>query len=271
MGIQISERSVTVLIEDIGVDFYVRKELDADWALQLALLVESGVDLDPIFLTRDKKMIDGRHRIEAHTIAGKKEIKAKYVDAENDVDLLVFALQCNMGSGKPASKDDIEHTMQGLLDRGVPKRELTGLLPMLPEKVVRAYLKDLEARHNRAKLTKAATAVVEGGLNLSKAAEQYQVSPDELKGLLSNRTRRHISKNGVEEMKRGFSKTYQAQGGRTAKSLRRLLEMYGDGDVTHRQVLEMFKHLDHLIKQAGRAIENHRKRFEAMEAPKKIA
>lgn len=270
MSIQISDRSVTVLLADITTDFYVRKQLDADWALQLALMVENGVDFDAIYITRDKKAIDGRHRIEAHEIAGKTEIKARYVDADNDAELIAFALKCNIGSGKPASKEDIEHTMQILLDRGVPKRELAATLSMLPEKVVKTYLKDLEARHNRAKLAKAAAAIVDGGLSLGKAAEQYNVDEGELKSLISGRTRRKTAKNGVEEMKRTFSKTYQGQGNRTAKSISRLLEMYADGDVTHKQVLELFNHVDRLLKKGTRAIDNHRKRFEAMETPKKL-
>lgn len=271
MSVRISDRSVTLPISEITTDFYVRKALNDDWVMELAIKISGGVELEPIFVTREKKAVDGRHRLSAHEYADQAEIKCKYVDADNEIELIVFALQCNMGGGLPASKDDIEHTIQGLLDRGVSKKDLVAVLAPMPEKLVKTYLKELESRNKRAKLTKAASAIVDGGLSLGKAAEQYNVDQDELKVLLSGRTRRKGAKNGVGEMQSLFSKTYQAQGSRTAKTLRRLLEMYSDGDVTHKQVLDMFKHLDHLIKQARRAIDGHRKRFDAMEAPKKLA
>src|SRR3989344_5148995 len=63
MSIQISDRSVTRNVKDLSFDFFVRKELNADWALQLGDLVEHGVEMDPIYITRENKVIDGRHRL----------------------------------------------------------------------------------------------------------------------------------------------------------------------------------------------------------------
>jgi hypothetical protein len=270
MSIQISDRSVTRTIKDLTEDFYVRTALNSDWAYQLAELIESGVEPDPIYITRDGKVIDGRHRLQAHSAANRTEIRCKIVEADNDIELIAFALKCNMGGSMPPSKADFEHVIRELLNRGTPKKQLADTLPMLPNSLVRKYLKEVESRMNRAQLAKAATAVAEGGLNVPTASIQYNVDEKDLKAILSSTSKRK-SKNGIEELERAFSNRFRSNGTRTAASLRKILDMYQDGDVTHKQVLKMFNHLEHLIKRETRAIAGWRKRFDALEAPKKIA
>ena len=141
---------------------------------------------------------------------------------------------------------------------------------MLPAGLVRKYLKDVESRMQRAQLAKAASAVVEGGLNVPKAAEQYQVPENDLRTMLSSTSKRK-KKNGIAELEREFTSRFRGTGARTAASLRKILDMYQDSDVTHKQVIEVFKHLEHLLKGEARAVAGWRKRFDAMEAPKKIA
>jgi hypothetical protein len=270
MSIQISDRSVTRTIKDLTEDFYVRTALNSDWAYQLAELIESGVEMEPIYITRDGKVIDGRHRLQAHGAANRTEIKCKIVEVDNDVELVAFALKCNMGGAMPPSKADFEHVIRELLNRGVPKKQLADTLPMLPGSLVRKYLKDVESRMHRAQLAKAATAVAEGGLNVPTASLQYNVEEKDLKAILSGTSKRK-SKNGIEELEHEFSMRFRSNGNRTAASLRKVLEMYQDGDVSHKQVLGMFTHLEHLLKRETRAIAGWRKRFDALEAPKKIA
>ena len=270
MSIRISDRSVTVNLAEISFDFFVRKELNHDWALQLGELVESGVDLDPIFITREKKGIDGRHRYEGHALAKKSEIKCKYVEADSEEELISFALKCNWGGALPPTTGDIEHTIQELLNRGVPKKQLAETLTFIPGRLVRKYLAEVESKLLRSKLAKAATAVAEGGLNVPTAATQYNVEEKDLRAMLSNTTKRR-TKNGIEELEREFSKRFRTQGNRNAAALKKVLELYRDGDVSHKQVLKVFSHLEHLLKGESRAINGWRKRFDAMEAPKKIA
>ncbi len=270
MSIQISDRSVTRTIKDLTEDFYVRTALDFDWAYQLAELIESGVELEPIYITRDGKVIDGRHRLHAHGAARRTEIRCKIVEADNDVELVAFALKCNMGGSMPPSKADFEHVIRELLNRGVPKKQLAETLPMLPGSLVRKYLKDVESRMHRAQLAKAATAVVEGGLTLTTAAGQYNVEEKALKAILSSTTKRK-SKNGIDELERELSGRFRSNGNRTAASLRKILEMYQDGDVSHKQALKVFNHLERLLKGEAKAVGGWRKRFDALEAPKKIA
>lgn len=270
MSIRISDRSVTRNVSDISFDFFVRKELNHDWAYQLSELIESGVDLDPIYITRDNKGIDGRHRLEAHGAAKKTEIRAKIVEADSEEELIAFALKCNWGGALPPSSGDIEHTIHELLNRGVPKKQIAETLTFIPGRLVRKYLAEVESKLHRSKLAKAATAVAEGGLNVPTAASQYNVEEKDLRAMLSNTTKRK-SKNGINELEREFSNRFRTNGNRTAASLRRVLELYQDGDVTHKQVIKVFNHLEHLLKLEARSVGGWRKRFDAMEAPKKIA
>ena len=253
MSIQISDRSVTRNVKDLSFDFFVRKELNADWALQLGDLVEHGVEMDPIYITRENKVIDGRHRMEAHELAKKPEIKCKIVEADNDIELVVFALKQNLGGSLPPSKGDIEHTIQDLLNRGVPKKQLN----------------DVESQMQRAKLQKAALAISNGGLTVPKAAIQYDVPEDQLKTLLTTRVKGK-TKRGIEEIQRQLSLSYKSLGQRNSATVRRLLDAYQDGDVSHKQAMKIFTHLDHLIKVSSRKATEWHKRFEVMEAPKKI-
>src|SRR3989344_5959134 len=247
MSIQISDRSVTRNVKDLSFDFFVRKELNADWALQLGDLVEHGVEMDPIYITRENKVIDGRHRMEAHELAKKPEIKCKIVEADND----------------------IEHTIQDLLNRGVPKKQLAETLSMLPGKLVRKYLNDVESQMQRAKLQKAALAISNGGLTVPKAAIHYDVPEDQLKALLTTRVKGK-TKRGIEEIQRQLSVSYKSLGQRNSATVGRLLEPDQDGAGSHKQAMKIFTHLDHLIKVSSRKATEWRKRFEAMEAPKKI-
>lgn len=270
MSIQVSDRSVTRNIKDLSADFFVRRELNADWALQLGDLIEGGVEMDPIYITRENKVIDGRHRMEAHELAKRSEIKCKIVEADNDIELVIFALQQNLGGSLPPNKGDIEHTIQELLNRGLPKKQLSEMLSPLPAKLVRKYLSDVESQMQRAKLQKAALAISNGGLTVPRAALQYDVPEDQLKALLSTRVKGR-TKRGVEEMQRQLSVSYKSLGQRNSATIRRLMDAYEDGDVSHKQVQKIFAHLEHLVKVSGRKAAEWRKRFEAMEAPKKIA
>jgi hypothetical protein len=77
-----SRRTISVRIEDLQMNLFVRWQLNEEHALYLAELIENGVLLPPIKITPDMVVIDGRHRIEAHillnrTISGQRSWKSK--------------------------------------------------------------------------------------------------------------------------------------------------------------------------------------------------
>lgn len=263
----VTSRTVTRNIADLNTEFFVRKALDADWACHLALILDGGTELEPIWITPDNRVIDGRHRIEAHLLAKRTEIKCKIVEVANEIELIVLALKANMGSGLPAQSQDIEHTISMLLARGVPKKDLIDLIP-LPAKLVRKYINEVESKAERARLQKAALAVESEGLSVAKAAELHSVSEEKLKRSIFPKRKKKSS--GASEVKREATKLYRSIGLKNAAVCRKLMEAYEDGDVQMKEVLAMFDHMEHLQQQSGRALADWKKRFASMEAPKKL-
>ena len=255
-------KTETVALADLQLNLFVRKALNVEHALHLAELLENGVKLPPIKITQDRMVIDGRHRIEAHHVALRKEIEAEVEDVKDETSLIVEAYKANVGGPLPPSRDDTEHTVMMLLEHGEAKKRIAALLG-LPAGMACRYVNEVQSKATRAKLQRAAAAVTDGGLTVAKAAEQYDADPEKVKELLSGR-RRKQQKEGIAEIRRNFTKLYQSVGLKNASAIRRLLDKHEDGDVTEKQVSDIFSHIEHLQKESARKVADWRKRFEAM-------
>lgn len=259
-----SERTiVTVALKDLKTSIYVRQELNPDHALFLAELIEGGVELPPIRITKDMVVIDGRHRIEACLLNGLHEIKAEIVGISDENELIASAYQANVGGSLPPTTADTEHTIMLLLDRGVPKKQIGELLK-LPPGMARKYVNNVQSKSARQKLMAAARSVTDGGLTVAKAAEQHGVDQERLKEVLSGRRKKN--KGGVADIQRALTFTFKSLGAKNAALFRGLLDKYEDGDVTGRQVGEIFEHLSRCQTQSARAVADWKKRFESMTA-----
>lgn len=250
-------KTETVAIKDLQMNLFVRKALDQDHALYLAELLENGVKLPPIRITRERAVIDGRHRIEAHELNKRTEIDAEVVDVESETEIISEAYKANLGGSLPPSPQDTEHTVMLLLERGEAKKRI-GVLLGLPAGMARRYVNDVQSKIARSKLQRAAAAVTDGGLTVAKAAEQYGVDLDKLKEVLSGHRRRN--KQGLTEIQRRLTWSYKSLSSKNAALIRSLLEKREDGDVTEKQVHDIFEHIEDLQKKAARAIRNWRQR-----------
>lgn len=257
------------LIADLQENLFVRKSLDQDHALYLAELMDSGVEMrDPIEVAEIESsdggkvltIVDGRHRKHAYDVNGVKEIKVKVLEFEDEAEMISYAYQKNTGGSKPPTQDDTEHTIDVLLGRGVPKKRVAELLN-LPSDLARKYINLVQSKLERQKVMRAAAAVREGGLTLSKAAVQYDVDPDKVKVALGGKKK--PPKHGVEETQRNLTKAYKSLGQRNAAAIRNLLDKFEEGDVTEKQVNSIFGHIERLQKQSSRAVADWKKRFEA--------
>lgn len=253
-------KTETVALKDLRTNLFVRQALNPDHALFLAELIENGVELPPIRITRERVVIDGRHRIEAHELNNRVEIRAEIVDVGTESELIAEAYKANIGGSLPPTPQDTEHTIMLLLERGEAMKRIGDLLG-LPAGMARKYINSVKSKTSRQKLMKAAAAITDGGLTVAKAAEQYEVDADALKQVLSGHKRKH--KMGVAEVQRGLTKTYKSLSSKNAALIRGLLEKYEDGDVTERQVREIFAHIEHLQKRSARAVSDWKKRFDA--------
>jgi hypothetical protein len=251
----------TVAIKDLKFNLFVRQVLNQDHALFLAELIEGGVKLPPIKITPELGVIDGRHRIEAYELNNQTEIEAEIMDIKNETELIAKAYRANIGGSLPPTPQDTEHTIMLLLERGEAKKRIGELLS-LPAGMARKYISSVQSKASRQKLMRAAAAVTDGGLTVAKAAEQHNVDMEKLKEVLSGK--KHKRKWGIAEVQRKLTKLYRSVSQTNARCIRSLLEKHEDGDVTEKQVRDIFAHFDNLQKQSSRSVAEWKKRFEAM-------
>lgn len=256
-----------IAISDLETNLFVRKSLNQDWAIDLALLLENGVKLPPIKIAENsffpdvhKKwiVVDGRHRIEAYEINDQKDIDCEIVSIKDEKELIALAYRANLGGSLPPRREDTEHTIRLLIERGESVKNLADILG-LPAGVARKYLNEVRSKDKRAKELRAVSGVTEGGLSVPKSAEQHGVDEERLREILGGRGRKH--KKGIEEMQRSLTLLYKSIGLKNAAFMRKLLEKYEDGDVTMRQVKEIFDHVENLQKRSARSLADWRKRF----------
>jgi len=249
-----------VALKDLQTNLFVRKALNQDHALYLAELIENGVKLPPIKITRERVVIDGRHRVEAYDLNKIEEIECEIVDIHDETELIAEAYKANVGGPLPPTPQDTEHTVMMLLERGESKKRIGELLG-LPAGMARRYITDVQSRMTRAKMQRAGAAVTEGGLTVSKAAEQYDVDVEKLKEFLSGHRRKS---KGIVEIQRGLTKTHKSLSQKNAALIRSLLDKFEDGDVTEKQVRDIFAHIEHLQKRSARGVADWKKRFDAV-------
>ncbi|MGD0328141.1 MAG: ParB N-terminal domain-containing protein [Minisyncoccia bacterium] len=252
---------VTVKIKDLKTNLFVRKTLNQDHALFLAELILNGIKLDPIKITPEYEIIDGRHRIEAYELNNISEIEAEVVDIHNETELIAAAFKANLGGSLPPTQQDTEHTIMLLLERGEAKKRIGELL-CLPHGMARRYINEVQSKVSRAKLLRAKEAVTDGGLTVAKAAEIHGVEHESLKKELSGRRKSAVG--GIAEIQRNLTKTHTSLSHKNGALIRNLLEKYEEHDVTERQVRNIFAHIDQLQKRAAHAVNDWKNRFDAM-------
>jgi hypothetical protein len=251
---------VTVKLEDLKVNLFVRQSLDSGRVMYLADLIDNGVQMkDRIKISSDFTLIDGRHRKEAYELCKIKEVEAELIPVDDEVELISLAYQSNTGGALPPTQQDTEHTVALLLDRGVAKKQIGDLLG-LPGGLARKYINDVQSRLTRVKLQRAVAAVTEGGLTAFKAAEVHSVELEKLKEALSGAKRKKHA-IGIVEIQRMLTTNYKSISQKNASHLRRLIEKYEEGDVTENQVRDIMDHIENLQKQSSRALSDWKKRF----------
>jgi hypothetical protein len=255
-------KTESVRISELKLDLFVRKELNQDHVLFLAELLENGVELPPVKITKDRRLIDGRHRKEAYELNNRTHIEAIIDSTEDEVRLISMAYQANLGGSLPPTSQDTEHTIALLLARGETMKRIGELLA-LPTPMARRFAKDVQSKMAQAKLTSAVDAITNGGLTVARAAEQYGVDIDQLKEKLSGQRKKH-RQVGVAEIQRRLTQTHKSLSSKIAALIRSLLEKFEDGDVNERQVRDIFAHIEQLKKRSSRGITDWKKRFDAM-------
>jgi len=251
---------VEVQITDLKINHFVRKELNQDRVLFFAELIESGEELNPIEITPNNEVIDGRHRVEAHAFFDRESVRAKVVRVSGQKDLIARAYKSNSKGSLPPSRQDTEHTVALLVGLNETAKNIADLLG-IPAKIARQYAREVRAKIQRFNMQKAVKAVTEGGLTVQESAEAHKVDLKKLQEHLDGK--RRPAKYGIPDVKSASTRSYKSIASKNASILRKLFDKYEDGDVTEAQVLEIIKHLEGLQKKQARSMADWRKRFEA--------
>lgn len=250
---------VTKQIEDLKLDLYVRQTLNSERILQLAELMENGIEVEPIQITPDGRVIDGRHRIEAHELLKRTEIVCEIVEVRDDLQLISLAYKANTGGALPPTRADTEHVVMLLLNHGATHRSIGEHLG-LTMSLARKYIGAVKARMERAKLRSAADAVAEGNLTAAQAATQFDVDLQALKLHIGGDKKR---KKTVAIFLTELTTLHRSAGSKLGKAMKNVLEMYEDGELTVTQAKEVIEKLEELQKAQARNTANWKKRLVA--------
>jgi predicted transcriptional regulator len=260
----------TVKIADLQTNLFVRDALDQNHVLYLAELIENGVEMNDLVevteIENDLNVVDGRHRKDAYELNRIEEIKVKILEFDDEAEMIAYAYRANTGGSKPPTAADTEHTVKLLLERKESMKRIGELLG-LPASMARRYANEVKSRMNRAKLQKAIDLVVASGYTAAKAAEQCEVDLEKLKEALSGSRKNH--KQGLQDLHRSLSTLYNGLGKKNAALAKKFMDKFEDGDVTEKQVRDVFNHVEDLQKKAARAFSDWKKRFDARVAAKK--
>jgi len=251
----------TVPLKNLKTTLFVRAAINQDNVLMLATLMENGTELDPIKVTPEMEVIDGRHRIEAHELLNRTEIRVEIVHLKNELDMISEGFTSNLGGALPPTQADIEHTVGLLLERKVGIGSIAARLH-LPPGMVRSYVNNVKSKIARTKLMNAVNAVVEDGLTAPKAAEKFGVELGKLKSALSGAGPKPTKE--IPDILRALTYNFKSNSSKTASVIRKLLEKFEDGDVTLKQMREIFEHIDQLQKRSNRSLADWKKRFDAL-------
>jgi hypothetical protein len=247
----------------IQTNLFVREALDQSHVLYLSELIENGVELKAMDVTEidgHLEYVDGRHRNEAYALTNVEKVKVRELEFDDENEMIAYAYKSNTGGPKPPTPQDTEHTVKLLIERKQTIKQISELLA-LPIGMTRRYVAELKSRMSRATLQKAVDLVVNEGLSVAKAAHQQGVDLDKLKEALSGKQKKLGA--GLPEIIAGFSKRYQSLGQKNTAAIKKVRDMYEDGDATEKQIHAFFKHVQKLHSKGERSLADALNRFEA--------
>ncbi|MAF79972.1 hypothetical protein CL629_02745 [bacterium] len=255
----------TVKIEDLITDVFVRTKLDDDHVMYLATLTEAGTEFDPILITPDMEVIDGRHRIEAALLFDDTEIEARVVKVADRSELITMAFEANTGGAKPPTQADIDHTIKLLMEEKLTQSEIAERIGLLPSQVKRR-MTEVRKKETRRKVIAAVHDIRENDMTVRESAELHGVDPSAVKVAMSGGGRRKKVSEDRREKLAGIMKTYGSLSRKNGSLLADVMEALGEGEAKYDEVAEILSSLEKKVKGQTRALTNWRKRLEAGEA-----
>ncbi len=246
------EKVIEAKIADLHPLFYVRQKLDDDYVLTLASMIEGGVELEPIRITRDMGIIDGRHRIAAHDMNNLLTIKAVVEDVGDDfLALMARAVSYNVGGSLPQTRQDLELIMSQLIEKGVSYNKIVQTFsPLFPKTMIRAAHAHASWGINQKKVQRAIALIVEKGANIDAASQVIGIDKKAIEEALMKRKERIEARgNGqwLGEQKRTIGNQFTRFNKVNGRYISSIFKEYDSGEITLQDAENFFGYVGKLV------------------------
>jgi hypothetical protein len=266
MSTKIKSTVTTVKISEITQELFVRERLDDDrvwyWAERFEKEPES---VNPIEVTQENSLTDGRHRIAGALLADKTEIRAIVFPVKNRLEQIKRAFESNISadSPKPPTKGDAILTIKQLIHERCKKSDILDIMvKMFPLKTATSLYD--EARHGiyRDTVRDAKRAVLDDGLGILAAAAQYGIDPDKLREEMGGKKRK--TKVGPGDFNRDLNSQYRSHGQKVRSVFTKLEKLFDEGEISKDSVLQVYDYAINSAKQKLRDLTDKKTRMEKM-------
>ena len=200
-------KPLEVELRKIKMFFDVRvRAMDPRYADNLAVLQNNGVVLPPVKIYKLPEngsygLLDGRHRLEAAKLRGKKTIRAIVVPYQPvDIVRRITSFKENMGGALPPTKEDYEMMARRAIRAGWKDDELIKEIPG-----ILGYLRSARHMMSQQKSRDAIRAVRTSRLTIVEAASRYKVHKTTIVRALSETTK--LGRPSIEQV---LGKVYKA-------------------------------------------------------------
>lgn len=209
---------VNVAIDDVLVDttLYPRASQDRDYVAELADAVAAGETLPPIVVERGSlRLVDGRHRLEAHKLAGKGVIAVHVASYADDVELFLDGIRRNARHGLRFDDDDLKLIARiGTRVLKVDRDRLAAGLAMTKERLSSYSMR----KKSHTKPTNGGGASHRGGDGLKATSLAWG-------GKNAEGSSRHNNGDCVDQLVRAFNRNWWPNDERTKRQLLQLAEL----------------------------------------------
>jgi ParB-like nuclease domain len=255
----------SIKLEEIVISFFVRRELNEQRVSQLIKLLEARVELPPIKVylnpqTEKYEVIDGRHRLEAHRRLEYDSIDCNVIDEPDFAKRVGMAVSANSSGPLTATDEDFEIALQALLDAQVSVRRILEVFP-LPKSYTMKIIHNVKSKLYKAATTQAVEAIVNRGLTVSKAAEEYKVDTAAIKQRITGRQKQE--KDQITDFTGGFSHRIRSFQKSNTVDYNRLYDAYDMGKLTAEATRKIFKSGVRSMKAVASVAEDYALRFDS--------
>lgn len=270
-------KTVKLALDTLKEKFFVRVHLNQDHVLHLAGLIENGVELPALLVaddggTYENGLVDGRHRKAAYQFLNIKEAECELRKFGSLSEMILTALQMNVGGALPPGASDISHTMELLLAADMSRKDIiahTSKMAGFPEKLVQKHLDEVQSRMAKVRLNAAVKSVTINGMTVHEAAAKHGVKLIALqKHLQPTEEEENKGATNIPQLKAWLGRRFGSHNMSIAQGLSKLTHDLKDGITKPEEAAEVLEHLEKLAERQSQFFSNWMTRLGASKSVK---